>query len=292
MDKEMHESRDNKFIPMTSTESGTGQEVRKDVYYYTDQIANICFIGDPAGGKWVLIDAGLPTAAPEIRSAVEERYGEHSKPAAIILTHGHFDHVGGLVDLVKEWNVPVYAHELELPFLTGEESYPEPDSTVEGGLLAKISPMYPNEPINLGENIKPLPADNSVPEMPDWKWVHTPGHSPGHVSFFREEDALLLSGDAFITVRQDSFYNVLMQNKEINGPPRYLTTDWQAAWDSVKKLADLQPNIVIPGHGRAMEGKELTDGLNKLVAEFDRLAIPDYGRYVDEEVDEGNNRSH
>ncbi|MBY7142226.1 MBL fold metallo-hydrolase [Virgibacillus sp. NKC19-3] len=290
MDKEMHESSDNKFIPMSSIESRTGQAVREDVYYYTDQIANICFIGAPTDEKWVLIDAGLPTAASEIKAVVKERYGEHRKPAAIILTHGHFDHVGGLVDLVQEWDVPVYAHELELPFLTGKERYPEPDSTVEGGLLAKISPMYPNEPINLGDNIKPLPADNSVPELSNWKWVHTPGHSAGHVSFFREKDALLLSGDAFITVRQDSVYNVLMQNKEINGPPRYLTTDWQAAWDSVKKLADLKPNIVVPGHGRFMEGQELTEGLNKLVTEFDRLAIPDYGKYVDDGVDEGNNR--
>ncbi|WP_174615648.1 MBL fold metallo-hydrolase [Virgibacillus ihumii] len=281
MDEELHESEDQRIIPMTSITSRSGEEVVNDVYFYTDQIVNIAFIGFPKRGNWVLVDAGLPNAAAEIKVAAAKRFGENSKPSAIILTHGHFDHVGGLIDLIKEWDVPVYAHKLELPYLTGEKSYPEPDATVEGGLLAKVSGVYPNEPINVGEAIKALPDDNSVPGLDGWKWIHTPGHSPGHVSFYREDDATLISGDAFITVRQDSLYNVLMQTSEVNGPPRYLTTDWQAAKNSVEKLAHLKIDIVIPGHGYVMEGDELRTGLDKLAAEFDQLAVPDYGRYVD-----------
>src|SRR5699024_4672832 len=155
------------------------------------------FIGYPKEGEWFLIDAGLPYAAEEILSVAAERFGEGSKPTAIILTHAHFDHVGGLVELVKAWDVPVYAHELELPYLTVEKSYPETDETVEEGLLAKISPIYPTEPIELGEAVKALPEYQSIPGLDDWKWIHTPGHSPGHVSLFREKDAMLLSGDAF-----------------------------------------------------------------------------------------------
>ncbi|HLR52211.1 MAG TPA: MBL fold metallo-hydrolase [Candidatus Avamphibacillus sp.] len=282
MDKEIHNSKDYKYIPMTSMGSGVGHEVTSDVYYYTDQIANFTFVGDPSSENWVLIDAGLPEGAGSIRTAIVERFGEKSKPKAIILTHGHFDHVGGLVDLIEDWNVPVYAHELEFPYLTGEKSYPEPDVTVEGGMLAKISAIYPNEPINIVPYLKPLPKDGSVPEMPDWKWIHTPGHSPGHVSFFREGDSFLIAGDAFISVRQDSFYKVLMQDAEINGPPRYLTTDWDAAWESVKKLEALHPKIAITGHGPHMEGEELAEGLKKLVQTFDQIAIPDYGKYVDD----------
>lgn len=279
MDKDIHKSVDDKYIPMTSIGSGVGHEASSDIYYYTDQIANFILVGE-SSDEWVLIDAGLPKGAEAIRTAVIERFGEKTKPKAIILTHGHFDHVGGLVDVLEEWQVPVYAHELEVPYLTGEESYPEPDTTVEGGLLAKISAIYPNEPIDIGPYLKTLPDDHQVPEMSGWKWIHTPGHSPGHVSFFRESDGLLLAGDAFTTVRQDSFYKVMMQDAEINGPPRYLTTDWEAAWESVKKLHQLHPQLAITGHGPAMEGEDLKEGLENLVQTFDEIAIPDYGKYV------------
>lgn len=283
MDTNLQQSEDNKFIPMTSVSSGIGREVRPDVYYYTNQIVNLVLFGDPAGEDWVLIDAGMPKSASEIQKVFETRFGEFQKPAAIILTHGHFDHVGSLVGLLKAWgNVPVYAHPLEFPFLTGQQAYPEPDTTVEGGMLAKISSIYPHEPINISDaNLLPLPEDGSVPHMPGWGWLHTPGHSPGHVAFFREQDGVLISGDAVITVKQDSMYKVLVQQEEVQGPPRYLTTDWQTAWDSVRKLEALQPQVIIPGHGTYMEGEALSEGLSKLANEFDTIAIPDHGKFVD-----------
>ncbi|MDO6391059.1 MBL fold metallo-hydrolase [Pontibacter sp. BT731] len=284
MDTNLQQSEDNKFIPMTSISSGIGREVRPDVYYYTNQIVNLVLFGDPAGEDWVLIDAGMPKSASEIQKVFETRFGEFQKPAAIILTHGHFDHVGSLVGLLKAWgNVPVYAHPLEFPFLTGQQAYPEPDTTVEGGMLAKISSIYPHEPINISDaNLLPLPEDGSVPHMPGWGWLHTPGHSPGHVAFFREQDGVLISGDAVITVKQDSMYKVLVQQEEVQGPPRYLTSDWQAAWDSVRKLEALQPQVIIPGHGTYMEGEALAEGLSKLATEFDTIAIPDHGKFVDD----------
>ncbi|MFZ3577579.1 MBL fold metallo-hydrolase [Virgibacillus sp. DJP39] len=288
MDKQTNENQiENsmlRFMPMTSITSGTGSEVLNDVYYYTDQIVNICFIGTPESGDWVLLDAGMPKATPEIKSVVVDRFGRESRPSAIILTHGHFDHVGGLVDLVDEWEVPVYAHELEIPYLNGEKSYPKPDSTVEGGLVAKASAYFPNESVNLGESVKALPADGSLPGLEDWQWIHTPGHTPGHVSLFRKKDRVLISGDACITVKQDSFYNVLMQSPELNGPPRYLTTDWDAARESVNKIAALNPSIMVPGHGPAIDGEKLETGLKSLVENFNQVAIPDYGKYIDKNL--------
>lgn len=275
----MKKSDDEKFIPMTTVLSGEKNEVREDLFYFTNQIVNVVFVGDPASGNWVLVDAGMPKSAKKIISVAEKRFGK-SAPQAIILTHGHFDHVGSLVDLIDHWKVPVYAHRQEFPFLTGEESYPESDTSVEGGVLAKISSMYPHEPVDVSEYLEPLPEDHSVPFLPDWKWVHTPGHSPGHVSFFRERDSSLIVGDAFVTVRQDSLYRVLIQKKEMNGPPVYLTTDWTAAKESVRKLADLQPVLAVPGHGPAMKGKEMLDDLEKLAKDFDELAIPAHGKYV------------
>ena len=81
----------------------------------------------------------MPKCANEIISVAKDRFGTNSRPKAIILTHGHFDHVGGIIELIKYWDVPVYAHQMEIPFLTGQQSYPKPDPTVEGGMVAKMS---------------------------------------------------------------------------------------------------------------------------------------------------------
>nr|WP_246593746.1 MBL fold metallo-hydrolase [Evansella tamaricis] len=271
---------DYKTIPATSIGSGVGIEVLPDLFSYTVQIVNIHLIGIPKTNEFVLVDAGMPNSAEEIISVIAERFGANSRPKAIILTHGHFDHVGAIIELVEHWKIPVYAHELEMPFLVGHKSYPEPDSTVEGGMVAKISPMFPNEPINLGNNVKPLPSDGSVPTMPGFKWIHTPGHSPGHVSLFREKDRVLIVGDAFVTVKQEYLYKVLTQELEISGPPRYLTTDWESAKESVIKLATLKPTVAVTGHGKPMSGDLLTRSLEKLVEDFDEIAKPDYGEYV------------
>lgn len=283
MDRQMEDSMDNTFIPATSVTSGQGQAVRSDLYSLTIQIVNVCFVGDPGRTypKWVLVDAGMPQSAKAIAAAAEKRFGPDSQPEAIVLTHGHFDHVGAVVDLVERWDVPVYAHEREMPYLTGRTPYPALDPTVEGGLVAKMSPIFPVEPVDLGDRVHPLPPFGAVPGMPGWRWIHTPGHTPGHVSFFRDRDRALIAGDAFVTVKQDELYKVVSQEQEINGPPRYLTTDWQAAKVSVEKLEELKPSVAVAGHGKPMDGDALSSGLQKLAQHFDEIAVPDYGRYVD-----------
>lgn len=279
----MKESEDGKFIPMTSANSGKGREVRNDIFYYTNQIVNVIMIGKPHEENWILVDAGMPKSGKEIQKVAEERYGKGKKPAAIILTHGHFDHVGGLVHLINEWNVPVYAHHYESLYLTGHKRYPEPDSGVEGGMLAKISSYFPIEPIDISGVLKELPDDGVIPELPGWEWLHVPGHAPGQVALFREKDRVLIAGDAFVTVKQDSFYEVLVQKTEVHGPPVYLTTNWEMAKESVEKLEALKPEVAITGHGSAMEGEELRKGLKHLVDNFEERAIPSHGKYVRDE---------
>ncbi|MDR6552886.1 MBL fold metallo-hydrolase [Paenibacillus qinlingensis] len=279
---DMEDTMANHYIPMTSVRSGEGEQVSLDLFCYTNQIVNISMVG--TAEYWVLVDTGMPQSAKRILKVVEDRFGAGSKPKAIILTHGHFDHVGGVIDLVEAWNVMVYAHELEIPYLTGQASYPEPDGSVEGGLIAKISPFFPNEPINLGSHVHTLPSNGSIPGMPEWRWIHTPGHTPGHVSLFRDKDRALIAGDAFVTVEQDSLYKVLTQKKQLTGPPVYFTTDWHAAELSVRKLVTLQPSVAITGHGVPMSDEELTCGLSQLVSDFKRIAVPDHGRYVDNKI--------
>ncbi|SDI28906.1 MBL fold metallo-hydrolase [Alteribacillus bidgolensis] len=272
---------EDKLIPVTSVTNGLGQTVADHLFYYTNQVVNLCFYELPGReNEWVLIDAGMPKSADIIKETADELFGKNHTPQAIILTHGHFDHVGAVEELAEAWKIPVYAHEQEMPFLTGVKNYPEPDTSVEGGLVAKLSRMFPNEGIDLGDNVQVLPADGTVPEMEGWRWVHTPGHTPGHISLFHEEDRTLIVGDAFVTVKQEYLYKVMMQEKEISGPPRYLTTDWKAARSSVEQLKNLNPEAAVTGHGLPMEGKELKHALETLASNFDDIAVPDHGKFV------------
>jgi glyoxylase-like metal-dependent hydrolase (beta-lactamase superfamily II) len=256
--------------------------VAPDLAYLRTGIVNLCFYGRPGApnGEWVLIDAGIPGYASRIMRAAQEWIGPWARPAAILLTHGHFDHVGSLRTLAERWDVPVYAHRLELPYLTGRSSYPPPDPTVGGGAMAALSRFYPRGPINLGGRVQVLPEDGSVPGMPGWRWIHTPGHTAGHVAFFREEDRTLIAGDAFVTTKQESALAVLTQRPELHGPPAYYTPDWESARRSVERLAALEPLRIITGHGPPLQGQQMLAGLHRLARNFDRMAVPAMGRYV------------
>jgi len=259
-------------------------EVTSDIIYQRLAIVNVLYYGLPDAGdrQWVLIDAGLFGATALIADAAERRFGMDARPAAIVLTHGHFDHVGALKNLAERWDAPIYAHELELPYLDGRSAYPPPDPTVGGGLMSTLSRFYPRGPIDVRHWLHPLPANGAVPGMPGWQWLHTPGHAPGHVSLWRAADRALIAGDAFITTKQESAFAVAMQRPEIHGPPMYYTPDWQQARQSVERLAALEPELVITGHGPAMQGAEMRTALHTLARDFDQVAVPDHGRYVNQ----------
>jgi glyoxylase-like metal-dependent hydrolase (beta-lactamase superfamily II) len=125
-----------------------------------------------------------------------------------------------------------------------------------------------------------LPSDGSVPFMEGWRWTHTPGHTPGHISLWREGDRALVAGDAFITTKQESAVAVAMQLPELHGPPMYYTPDWQSSRSSVQRLAALEPDLVVTGHGPAMRGPAMRRALRILAGDFDRIAVPRQGRYV------------
>lgn len=256
--------------------------VAPGVWGRKETFVNLYFIQDHVSGEWAMIDAGLRWSAPNIKKIVNNLFGEGSKPSAIILTHGHFDHIGALETLLKEWDVPVYAHSLELPYLSGQSAYPPPDPSVGGGLMSTFSFLYPKGPVDLREYVRPLPYDNSIPGLPEWKYIHTPGHSPGHISLFRQRDKVLIVGDAFVTTKQESALSALTYLKHLSGPPKYFTCNWASAKLSVLKLAALDPEVVATGHGHPMKGAEMRNQLGVLSRHFDELAVPEHGRYVNE----------
>lgn len=256
------------------------QETAPNVVQVPHRIVNSYLVSDPVSGAWVVVDAGMPTSAKKIIRMAEARFGRGARPAAIILTHGHFDHVGSIHPLLKKWDVPVYAHHLEMPYLTGRSDYPPPDPTVGGGAMAWMCRLLPNRGIDISESVQLLPADGSVPHLPQWRWMHTPGHSPGHVSLLRDSDRTLIAGDAFVTVKQESLFAILMQLQEVHGPPSYFTIDWDAARKSVQRLNEWGPSVAATGHGVPMSGLHLTEQLMALAADFDERVVPERGRYV------------
>jgi glyoxylase-like metal-dependent hydrolase (beta-lactamase superfamily II) len=244
--------------PALSMARGTPfREVADGVWSLRSAIVNVAFISE-SDDTWVLVDAGLGFSANEILEHATELFGD-DPPTAIYLTH---------------------AHALELPYITGKSAYPPPDPTVGGGAMSWMSFVYPKGPIDLGSNAQEIPQED-LPGLPGWRVINTPGHSPGHISFFREEDRTLIAGDAFVTTKQESFTAVLLQKEEVNGPPMYYTSDWEQARRSVETLAALEPETVVTGHGTPMYGEELRKELHRIAEHFDLLAVPEKGRYVE-----------
>src|SRR5581483_1456235 len=253
------------------------ERIADGVYRLRSLMVNVYFI-EQSSGSWVLVDTGMYGYAGVVRRAAEEMF--EGPPLAILLTHGHFDHVGGLPALAEEWGVPVYAHPLELPYLTGRSPYPPPDPTVGGGAQSWMSPLFPRGPIDLNGRVHMLPPGGDVPGVPGWQWLLTCGHSPGHVSFYRESDRTLIAGDAVVTTKQESIVAALLQRPErVWRPPAYYTCDWASARRSVETIAALEPETLATGHGHALRGPAMREGLHDLADHFDTL-MPDHGRYI------------
>jgi glyoxylase-like metal-dependent hydrolase (beta-lactamase superfamily II) len=105
--------------------------------------------------------------------------------------------------------------------------------------------------------VESLDPAGAVPALSEWTWIPTPGHSPGHVAFFREHDRVLITGDALLTVDLDSFAGWLSLSSR-NGRHRTSVSPWYTNWDqrsaegSANALLDLKPSVIASGHGTPM----------------------------------------
>lgn len=239
------------------------------------RFVNVYFVEAGAPGEWVLVDTGLPGSAKTIIAAADKLFYPGTHPQAILLTHGHMDHAGSAQQLADHWHVPILAHRLEMPFLTGKAVYPPADPTV-GGSLAFASRFFPPQTFNL-TGVQALPEGDEVPYMAGWQCLHVPGHAPGQIAFFRAEDKTLLGADAFATTEHDSVLSVLLGVPKISRAGTPFNFDWEATHASVVKLSNLEPQAIGCGHGPAVHGPHVANELRELALHF---PVPPKGRYV------------
>jgi len=242
--------------------------------------ANVFFV--KASSAWVLIDTGLANCGPLIRKTAETLFGANTRPAAILLTHDHPDHAGSAVELARIWDCPVYVHPDELPITAFEdlpaiEPYANP---LDRWIILPILRTMPRERVkamllssSIKEVVRAFDPGAAIPGLPDWECIPTPGHTPGHSTFFRRSDRVLIAGDAVVTVELNSIFGFLLwslrRNKQrVSGPPWYSTWNWKIAKESVALLAGLEPLVLATGHGVPMSGEEIAGELRVFAGHF------------------------
>lgn len=247
------------------------REIAPDVYCLGPRgrtQTNIYFVR--SGSSWVMIDAGWASDELRIRRAATALFGADSRPTAILLTHCHPDHSGAALALARRWQCPVYMTPDELPIALGDFAAMRrcagpidrwvvlPVMTLIGrrrreSLLARSS---------LGDAARTFDPSVGVPALPGWQCIPTPGHTPGHVSYFRTADRVLISGDALMTLAVNSLAGLLLQRPGLSGPPWYTTWNRQVAKGSVDLLARLEPRVLASGHGIPLTGSDTPEVLS------------------------------
>lgn len=211
-----------------------------------------------SGTTWAMVDCGWAGSAEPVRRAVEQELGNGITPGAILLTHIHPDHSGAAGALARTWEVPVYVHQPELPMAAGKY-IPEFSMPLDRWIIAPLLwslPARTRRRIEASGDItdvaRSLPRDGGIPGLPGWAAIPTPGHTPGHVAYWRAGDGVLLTGDAVVTVGLNSIRGILSGVPDLSGPPRYTTWNWEQSMDSITRLAGLGPRLLAPGHGQPL----------------------------------------
>lgn len=259
----------------TDPTRGVAREIAPGVYCVGPKgrtQTNVYLVG--SGSSWALIDAGWASDGPAIRQAAEAVFGLDARPVAILLTHAHPDHAGAALELARLWDCPVEVHPAELPVAEGDFAAMKAaagplDTWLVLPLLRVMGERRRAAIIarsSLRGVVRAFNPDAAVPGLPGWQCIPTPGHTPGHVSFFRPNDRVLISGDAVVTLRVNSVSGLLLGRPGLSGPPRYTTWSPPAARGSVAALARLEPRALAGGHGIPMIGTGTAGALRAFAA--------------------------
>jgi len=223
------------------------REIAPDVYHVPltpRNAVNAYVVGN------VLVDTGLSTSAGALKRIVREHDLQ-----AIALTHAHGDHVGSAKKLKDEFGLPVWVGTNDKAATEeGKAVKKDPFNTrgisTVAGLLGDFAAVKVDRTLNEGDEIA---AGFTV--------LDTPGHSSGHVSFWRAEDKTLICGDVFFNM------HLLTTIPGLRQPPGPFTFNPRENRDSERKLAELRPKTVGFGHGPVIDddaAEQLRDFVAKL----------------------------
>jgi glyoxylase-like metal-dependent hydrolase (beta-lactamase superfamily II) len=207
-------------------------------------------------GSVTLVDTGLKRAPARIVAALES-IGKHPRDVTrIVLTHVHPDHAGGAAEMVRRTDAPVLVHGDDHGWATtGRITGANDRSTVMGRLFArtggaKIEPFTPGPPLTDGE-VLPVAGGLRV--------VHTPGHSPGHVSLLHEPTGTLITGDALFNFR-------FLRRTRIS--PAFLCSDFAMTKRTAHRLGELEYDVAAFTHGPEIRDRP-RETVRSLLAELD-----------------------
>jgi glyoxylase-like metal-dependent hydrolase (beta-lactamase superfamily II) len=180
------------------------------------------------GDEMALIDTGGGFGVPSILENIRKDGLDPKKISKTLITHSHFDHIGGNYDIKAETGTQILCHPADRKAIETLNEFSLYSMAQERGLEFKAASI--DDTIDDGDIV--------VVGDVELKVVHNPGHTPGCISFVFEEDDIksLISGDIAGASGRLGY---------INGPGFDLN-EWKK---SIKKLVDLKPQRMYPGHG-------------------------------------------
>lgn len=213
------------------------KEVAKDVYHLPLLPRNSvnCYIIEG-----ILIDSGIKGAQKKLTKALR-----NTSLTAHVLTHAHADHQGCTKAICETFNLPLYCHEKEVA--RAESGFATKDYPSNKHFIARLQQAYW---AGKGHPVNGILKEND--QIGNFSVIETPGHSAGHLSFFRPKDGVLILGDVATNM------HLLTTRTGLHLPPNIFTSNQRENIQSLVKLAKLHPRIICFGHGPVLDNQNKT----------------------------------